>query len=348
MEKPKLTQLSKGSGCGCKIAPADLHNILKNTDWSNQTYQQLLVGNGHNDDAAVYQLDENNCIISTTDFFTPIVDDPHDFGAIAACNAISDVYAMGGKPIMALGILGWPIELLGAEMASEVISGAKETCALAGIPIAGGHSIDSKEPFFGLAVNGLVSKEELKTNKGAKPGNQLFLTKPIGTGMAAAGLKRGVINEKHLQETLEVMLKLNDVGTRLGKLNSVTAITDITGFGLLGHLIELCEASGVKAKLDFEHVPTLSNQLVDELIRQFVMPDNTMRNFKEYSGKCNKLSAKQLQLLCDPQSNGGLLISVDSEGVNETKEVLDSDGLYSNSIGHIESGEKQEKIIEVI
>ncbi|GAB5540059.1 MAG: selenide, water dikinase SelD [Salibacteraceae bacterium] len=347
MEKRRLTEMSKGSGCGCKIAPADLRQILASSDWNDSDFDRLLIGNGANDDAAVYALDSEQCIISTTDFFTPIVDDPTDFGAVAACNALSDVYAMGGKPIMALGILGWPIEQLGAEMASHVIQGAKKICAQAKIPMAGGHSIDSKEPFFGLAVTGLVNRKDIKSNGGSKPGDTLYLTKPIGSGMAAAGLKRDLIEQKEFTEVLEVMLKLNDVGAALGRMAGVTAMTDVTGFGLLGHLIEMCEASKTSAQLDFSAIPTLSDNLLNTLTSKFVMPDNTMRNFKEYGPKCSKLSGTQLQLLCDPQSNGGLLISVDPENSNELESTLIQANLYAKPIGVIGEQSSQETIIQV-
>lgn len=347
MEKPKLTQLTKGSGCGCKIAPADLHDILKHTDWKADENPNLIIGNGANDDAAVYAIENDKCIISTTDFFTPIVDDAHQYGAIAACNAISDVYAMGGKPIMAVGILGWPIEQLGTEMASEVISGAKRVCSEVNIPLAGGHSIDSKEPFFGLAVTGLVSKSGIKTNAGAKVGDLLYLTKPIGTGIAAAGLKKGKLSENHLPELLEVLTKLNSVGEALGKIDGVHAITDVTGFGLLGHLIEMCEASHRSAKLNFSSIPTLSTDVLGELMAQFIMPDNTMRNFKAYGSKCSKLSGNQLQLLCDPQSNGGLLISVKKEDAEQVERLLASEKLYHKSIGEVKQMETDKPLIEI-
>lgn len=347
MEKPKLTQFSHGSGCGCKIAPTDLENILHGVKGSKLDFQNLLVGNGRNDDAAVMEIDNGQCVISTTDFFTPIVDDATAFGKIAAANAISDVYAMGGSPIMAIGILGWPIEQLGAEIAAEVISGAQTICDQAGIPLAGGHSIDSREPFFGLSVTGLVKKEDLKTNDKALPGDTLFITKPIGSGIMSTAMKRGLSKPEEDELLMAELIKLNTIGQALCKINGVNALTDVTGFGLMGHLIEVCQASKVQAEIDFESVPTYPMAILKSYLVRFVMPDNTMRNFKMYSKYSNTLSAAQLQLLCDPQTNGGLLISISDEAKSELEATLKSAGHELWPIGKIVSADSNESLVTV-
>ncbi|MDB9701262.1 selenide, water dikinase SelD [Salibacteraceae bacterium] len=335
MEKTRLTQFSKGSGCGCKIAPADLQDILAKVGSSDMEFPGLIVGNGAMDDAAVMKFSEDQYVVSTTDFFTPIVDDASDFGQIAAANAISDVYAMGGKPIMAVGILGWPIEQLGPDLAAEVIKGSREICNKAGIPLAGGHSIDSKEPFFGLAVTGIVSKDNLKRNNGAKAGDTLFLTKPLGSGILSTAMKRGIAKDEDTKLLLSELKKLNTVGFELGKLPAVNAMTDVTGFGLLGHLIELCEASGLRGDVQFDDVPKYPETVLKPYLDQFVMPDNTMRNFKAYGSKATKLSALQLQILCDPQTNGGLLLSVSTGSENEVIETCAANGIAIQKIGSL-------------
>jgi len=336
MEKPKLTQFSHGSGCGCKIAPADLEAILNGVSKSDRVYPNLLVGNGRNDDAAVLEIDNGQCIISTTDFFTPIVDDATAFGKIAAANAISDVYAMGGTPVMAVGILGWPIELLGAEIAAEVISGAQSICTDAGIPLAGGHSIDSREPFFGLSVTGLVEKSNLKTNNTAQVGDLIYLTKPIGTGILSTAMKRGISKPEQDELLINELCKLNTIGRELSKIDGVNALTDVTGFGLLGHLVEVCQASKVQAKLQWDMVPTYPMEILKTFLDQFVMPDNTMRNFKAYSKYASELSAAQLQLLCDPQTNGGLLFTVSETAKKDVETTLKQAGKEIHLIGRIE------------
>ena len=347
MEKPKLTQFSHGSGCGCKIAPTDLQNILKGVKGSELQFQNLLVGNGRNDDAAVMEIENGQCVISTTDFFTPIVDDATAFGKIAAANAISDVYAMGGSPIMAIGILGWSIEQLGAEIAAEVISGAQTICDQAGIPLAGGHSIDSREPFFGLSVTGLVKKEDLKTNDQAQPGDTLYLTKPLGSGIMSTAMKRGLSNPEEDELLMNELVKLNTIGKELAKIKGVNALTDVTGFGLMGHLIEVCQASKVQAEVDFNSVPTYPLEILKSYLDRFIMPDNTMRNFKMYSKDTTKLSAAQLQLLCDPQTNGGLLISASDFAKSEVEKALGQAGLEVWPIGQILSSGTNDTLITV-
>ncbi len=310
MNEVKLTQYSHGAGCGCKIAPAVLDKILQ-FDLKSAGFPNLLVGNESKDDAAVYELDNGTCIISTTDFFMPIVDDAFAFGKIASVNAISDVYAMGGTPTMALAILGWPINKLPAELAQQVLNGAREICKAAAIPLAGGHSIDSPEPIFGLAVTGTVLKKNLKQNNTAKAGDLLYLTKPLGVGIITTAQKRGLAEQEDVDEAVRLMTELNVLGTAFGKLPYVHALTDVTGFGLLGHLIEVCEGSGVSAVLHYERVPLIRN--LQTYISKFIYPDNTMRNWQSYEKKVSNIGSESLLTLCDPQTSGGLLVCVDPE-----------------------------------
>ncbi|GIL23724.1 MAG: selenide, water dikinase [Bacteroidota bacterium] len=310
MNEVKLTQYSHGAGCGCKIAPAVLDKILQ-FDLKSAGFPNLLVGNESKDDAAVYELDNGTCIISTTDFFMPIVDDAFAFGKIASVNAISDVYAMGGTPTIALAILGWPVDKLPAELAQQVLNGAREICKVAAIPLAGGHSIDSPEPIFGLAVTGTVPKENLKQNNTAKAGDLLYLTKPLGVGIITTAQKRELAEQEDVEEAVRLMTELNVLGTAFGKLPYVHALTDVTGFGLLGHLIEVCEGSGVSAVLHYERVPLIRN--LQTYISKFIYPDNTMRNWQSYEKKVSNIGSESLLTLCDPQTSGGLLVCVDPE-----------------------------------
>lgn len=310
MSEIKLTHYSHGAGCGCKIAPAVLDKIL-HSDMRSAGFPNLLVGNESKDDAAVYELDNGTCIISTTDFFMPIVDDAFAFGKIASVNAISDVYAMGGTPTMALAILGWPVNKLPAELAQQVLNGAREICKAAAIPLAGGHSIDSPEPIFGLAVTGTVPKKNLKQNNTAKAGDLLYLTKPLGVGIITTAQKRGLAEPEDVEEAVRLMTELNVLGTAFGKLPYVHALTDVTGFGLLGHLIEVCEGSGVSAVLHYERVPLIRN--LQPYISKFIYPDNTMRNWQSYEKKVANIGSESLLTLCDPQTSGGLLVCVDPE-----------------------------------
>jgi selenide, water dikinase len=330
MDDIKLTHYSHGAGCGCKIAPAVLEQIL-HTDVIKKSFPQLLVGNESKDDAAVYELQNGNCIISTTDFFMPIVDDAFTFGQIASVNAISDVYAMGGKPLMAIAILGWPINKLSAEVAQQVLNGSREICERAGIPLAGGHSIDSPEPIFGLAVTGIVQKENLKRNNTASESDLLYLTKPIGVGMVTTAQKRGVALDDDVQEAITWMTTLNDIGFELGKLDYVTSMTDVTGFGLLGHLIEMCEGSNLSAEITYSQIPLLKN--LSYYVSKFIYPDNTMRNWQSYEKKVDGIGADSLLTLCDPQTSGGLLVSVTKAEANAFENVLKSFGLQPNLIG---------------
>ena len=250
----KLTQYSHGAGCGCKISPKVLDTIL-NTSIPQDSNKNLLVGNHSRDDAAVYDLGDGTAVISTTDFFLPIVDDPYTFGKIAAVNAISDVYAMGGEPLLAIAILGWPINKLSPEVAAKVMEGGRAVCKEAGIPLAGGHSIDNPEPIFGLAVTGRIDISNLKKNSTAKAGSKLYLTKPLGVGILATSQKQGILKDEHQHIAAESMMLLNKVGVELSKMKGLTAMTDVTGFGLLGHLIEMCEGSNVSAIIDYKKVP---------------------------------------------------------------------------------------------
>ena len=262
MENIKLTQYSKASGCGCKIAPAVLQEILK-SDF-DFVCKELLVGNKTNDDAAVYDLGNNQCLISTTDFFMPVVDSPFDFGKVAATNAISDVYAMGGKPILAIAILGWPTEKFGTASAKEVLEGARQQCAKAGIPLAGGHSIESTEPIFGLSVNGIVERKSLKQNNSLQEGDSIYLTKSLGTGVYSTALKRGVLKTEDYSVLLNSMCELNNFGFELGQLSYVNALTDVTGFGFLGHLLEMIGDKNLTAEITKSKInePAITKYLV--------------------------------------------------------------------------------------
>jgi len=306
----KLTQFSPGAGCGCKISPADLREIIKRVPGKAQ-YEALLVGCESCDDAAVYDLGDGQAVISTTDFFTPIVDDPWDFGRIAAANAISDIYAMGGKPLMAISILGWPLAKLPAAMAGHVLEGAMELCKSAGIPLAGGHSIDISDPVFGLAVTGLVKKENIKQNNKARSGCRLFLTKPLGIGILCTAAKRNLLDEVDYLNSVAWMTRLNSAGAELGKMESVRAMTDVTGFGLLGHLLEICEGSGLTARILFDAIPTLDN--INHYIEKNCIPGGTYRNWKSYGDKIGEITEFQKLVLADPQTSGGLLIAVDRD-----------------------------------
>jgi len=309
MEKIRLTELSRGSGCGCKIAPAVLEELLK-TDKSPSRFENLLVGYESRDDAAVYELtDSGQCLISTVDFFTPIVDDPYHFGRIAAANALSDVYAMGGSPILATAILGLPVDKIPAEDARQIIDGGRSICEEAGIPLAGGHSIDTLEPFFGLSVNGLVAKNNLKKNNTAKAGDLLFITKPIGTGIISSAMKKRKASEEHIKASIEIMTQLNRVGEKLGGVQSVHAMTDVTGFGLLGHLIEMTEGSKSSAILNYKQIPLIPG--IETYMQQFIFPDNTYRNWNAYEKKVKGIAGPEFITLCDPQTSGGLLVAVD-------------------------------------
>ena len=328
-DKIKLTQYSHGAGCGCKISPKILDEILQ-SNFSMPDNDRLLVGNHSKDDAAVYDLQNGKALISTTDFFMPIVDDPYNFGRIASANAISDIYAMGGDPILAIAILGWPINVLAPSIAKLVIEGSKSICLEAGIPLAGGHSIDSPEPIFGLAVNGIIEIEHLKKNNTAKEGDILLLTKKIGVGILTTAEKKNILRSDEINLAAEQMMVLNKVGSALGKIKEVNAMTDVTGFGLLGHLIEMAEGSNLTAEVDFNSVQLISKYLI-EYVNQGSVPGGTNRNWDSYGHKVkfyNEINAEMHKnILADPQTSGGLLISVSKEGLASVVEVLKQHGL---------------------
>jgi len=341
----KLTQYSHGAGCGCKIAPKILDEILSSS-LAIPDNDKLIVGNHSKDDAAVYDLDNGMALISTTDFFMPIVDDPYEFGRIASANAISDVYAMGGKPILAIAILGWPINILPPAIAQKVIEGSRSICKEAGIPLAGGHSIDSPEPIFGLSVNGLVPIENIKQNNLAKEGDILFLTKPLGVGILTTAEKKGLLKEAHKGLAAKQMMQLNKVGEAMGKIKGVTAMTDITGFGLLGHLVEMAEGSALSAVINFDRVNLITDELIN-YIDQKCIPGGTQRNWDSYGDKIASVTDYQKTILADPQTSGGLLIAVDAKAVNEVKNILRQNGLEEFTIPIGSMVAQQQKIIMV-
>jgi selenide,water dikinase len=316
----RLTEWSEGSGCGCKIAPAILDQILTSSNSFSQSDSNLLVGNSGKDDAAVYQVSEDIALVNTVDFFTPIVDDPFDFGQIAAANAISDVYAMGGKPLFANAILSWPVEKLAPELAAKVMEGAKSICSKAGIELAGGHSIAAKDPIFGLSVNGTVHPRKIKTNQGAKEGDLIFLTKPLGIGVLASALKRQKMQNQDYEKLVNTACQLNKIGAVLGNHEEVHAMTDVTGFGLLGHLIEMAEGAGLSAEIQMGSLPLIEG--IQGYIDQFIFPDNTYRNWNAYNTKTEGVKGMDLVKLCDPQTSGGLLIAVSPENKNWFEDTL--------------------------
>jgi selenide,water dikinase len=343
-ETVRLTQYSHGAGCGCKISPAVLDTILKSEE-TQIVFPNLLVGNDKRDDAAVVDLGDGTALISTTDFFMPIVDDPRTFGKIASVNAISDVYAMGGTPILAIAILGWPIDKLPAEVANEVVEGARSACKEAGIPLAGGHSIDAPEPIFGLAVTGRVDINNLKENGGAKIGSSLFLTKPLGVGMLTTAQKKGKLKPGHEELAIESMTRLNKIGAFLGRLPYVQAMTDVTGFGLCGHLREMCEASGTSAEIEFNKVPVLGWDLLRHYFEEKCIPGGTNRNWSSYGDKIQELEPFQKAVLCDPQTSGGLLVAVDESSIKEFQQAMMAEGFDLEPIGKMVK--QKEKLVYV-
>jgi selenide,water dikinase len=347
-EKIRLTQYSRGAGCGCKISPTVLQEILKSATLPT-SFPSLMVGNDTNDDAAVYDIGNNKAIVSTADFFMPIVDDAFDFGRIASANAISDVYSMGGKPLMAIAILGWPVEKLSASLAQQVLEGARDICNKAGIPLAGGHSIDTVEPMFGLSVTGIIEKNNIKQNNTAQEGDYLFITKPIGLGILSTAEKRGEINENHQRQMINLMTTLNSIGEQLATVEGLTAMTDVTGFGLLGHSIEMAESANLSIELFYNAIPVVDG--AKEYLSKRIIPDATYRNWNSYSAKTsfekgvNVMEA--FNLLPDPQTNGGLLFSVNENSLEQVKTLLQKNQLadFINPIGRFVA--KQEKAIAV-
>lgn len=330
----KLTAYSHGAGCGCKIAPDVLHKMLSCMT-RGTIYPNLIVGNDTKDDAAVVDLGDGTGIVSTTDFFMPIVDDPHMFGRIAAANAISDIYAMGGTPLMSIAILGWPIDKLPLEVAGAVLEGGRSVCEEAGIPLAGGHSIDSPEPIFGLAVTGRVKLTHIKANAAAQVGDKLFLTKPLGVGMISTAQKKGLVQPEHIDAAINAMSTLNKIGPVLAEIPGVNAMTDVTGFGLMGHLLEMCEASATSAIIDFYSVPSFNTEALLDYHAKGCVPGGARRNFASYGANLNLPEGFKRDLLCDPQTSGGLLVSVAPSSVDEVSNALNDAGLPTNVIGEI-------------
>lgn len=332
VSKIRLTQYSHGAGCGCKISPKVLNEILSHSGTSFPD-PRVLVGNHTLDDAAVYEIENETVIISTTDFFMPIVDDPYDFGGIASVNAMSDIYAMGGTPLMAIAILCWPLDKLSPEIAGQVVEGAKSACARAGITIAGGHSIDGPEPIFGLAVTGKAHKSQIRKNCTATAGCELYLTKPLGIGILSTAQKRGFLLDDDLDTARKLMLTINEIGKDLGNLECVKAVTDVTGFGLLGHLIEMCEGSQLSAVINLKDVPRIKN--LDYYIEKKTFPGGTFRNFDSYGHKVSEMTEEVKCILCDPQTSGGLLIAVEPEGKNAFIELTKRYGLDLKCFGSL-------------
>lgn len=313
----RLTSLSHGGGCGCKIAPAVLTEMLAKMP-QTAVFKDLLVGAETADDAAVYRLNAEQALIATTDFFMPIVDDPYDFGRIAATNAISDVYAMGGKPIMALAIVGMPVNVLPVSTIQAILAGGAAVCASAGIPIAGGHSIDAPEPIYGLVVMGLVHPDKIKRNCDAKAGDRLILGKPLGIGILGTAMKKGLLSEAGYQEMLSVTTQLNQVGSVLCQIDGVHALTDVTGFGLLGHLLEICRGAGLKATVDIDKVPYLAHAI--PFAKDNIGPGAIARNLASFAASVHfmpRVAEWQKNMLLDAQTSGGLLVAARADAVPE-------------------------------
>lgn len=339
----KLTQYSHGAGCGCKISPKVLSTILE-SKIEMPFMPNLLVGNDSRDDAAVLDLGNGTAVISTTDFFMPIVDNPFTFGKIAATNAISDVFAMGGKPILAIAILGWPINKLAPEVAREVIEGGRQICKEVGISLAGGHSIDSPEPIFGLAVTGQVDLANIKQNDTATEDCELLLTKPLGVGILTTAQKKGILLDEHVQVAPDLMCQLNSPGYELAKIPGVKAMTDVTGFGLLGHLTEMCEGSNLSAKIEYDKIPQLS--MLPQYLEQNCIPGGTLRNWDSYGNNVSLKEDAYKNILCDPQTSGGLLLAVEPSAVLEVQECLKKHNIVAEPLGEL--GKKQKRLITVV
>jgi len=340
----KLTEYSHGAGCGCKLSPGALEEVLREATGFG-AFPNLLVGPETKDDAAVIDLDGTTAIVSTTDFFMPIVDDPKDFGAIAATNAISDIYAMGAEPLMAIAILGWPIDKLPASVANLVLKGGREVCANAGIPLAGGHSIDAPEPIFGLAVTGKAHVSQIKRNRDGKAGDLLYLTKPLGVGVATTAQKKKLVDPADLQIARDSMLTLNRIGQELGKLDFVHALTDVTGFGLGGHLLEVCDASSLSARIYMDSIPVFP--FVDKYIALNCIPGGTNRNWKTYGKRIKLENEAWHRIIADPQTSGGLLVAVDPGGQNSFEAFMAVNGMRLRPVGEL-TASKGEPVVEVV
>lgn len=344
----RLTQLSHSGGCGCKLAPSVLERILsKITLPSIENFPQLLIGNIHSDDAAVIKADGENYLLLTTDFFLPIVDDPYDFGKIAAANALSDIYAMGGTPLAALALVGWPIGEYPPDPVAQILNGAQDLCGTVHTPIAGGHSIDNVEPFFGLVALGTVHPSQLRSNAMGKPGDLLFLTKPLGIGIYGAAIKKGLIHPQDYALFMETTTRLNAVGAELAKLPYVHAMTDVTGFGLLGHLLEICRASNVAATIYQSKIPTLAN--LHHYLNHNCIPGGTKRNWESYGHYIQLQNMQWRSILADPQTSGGLLFSVAQEGEKFVGEILQEHGIpFTQPIGMLHNSDQKAYPITVL
>ena len=343
----KLTQFSPAAGCGCKLSPETLREILTpvEIDALEDSTSPLLVGNSSRDDAAAVDIGDGRALLSTTDFFTPIVDDPFEFGQISATNAISDIYAMGGHPTVAIAILGWPVDKLAPSVASSVLAGARQTCREAGIALAGGHSIDISEPIFGLAVSGLVEIENLKQNNAAQHGDTLFLTKPLGVGIISTAIKHGKAQRDDVELASESMRSLNRIGPSLAAIKGVNALTDVTGFGLAGHLTEIMVSSSLDAEISWSKIPKLPN--LEHYVAEACVPGGTGRNHASIAKHLQSLSDTERAILCDPQTSGGLLITVQPEAVDEIAKVLENAGLPVMPIGRLSKQANQEPLLKL-
>ena len=346
MSNIRLTQFSHGGGCGCKIAPSVLAEILSGLPQAG-LFPNLMVGLESSDDAAVYRLNENQAIIATTDFFMPIVDDAHDFGRIAATNALSDIYAMGGQPILALAVVGMPIDKLPLQTIQQIMAGGASVCQAAGIPIAGGHSIDSPEPIYGLVALGIVHPDKVKRNDKAQTGDVLILSKPLGIGVLSAALKKGELSAEGYQQMIAVTTQLNRTGTALANMAGVHAMTDVTGFALLGHLLEICRGSQLQAQLEFNHIPFIDIAL--QLAKDGYATGAAARNWASYGGEVKLgtgITEWQRKLLCDPQTSGGLLISCAPESADAVLAAFNADGFnHATVIGGMQTGDVQVTVI---
>jgi selenide,water dikinase len=341
----RLTNLSHGGGCGCKLAPALLEQVIAKTAVGFLP-KELLVGIETSDDAAVYQINENQAIVATTDFFMPIVDDPFDFGAIAATNAISDVYAMGGTPLLALALLAMPIDKLPVEVIRRILEGGESVCQRARIPVAGGHSVDSVEPIYGLVAIGLVDPKHLKRNASARPGDKIILGKALGVGVYGAALKSDQITDAQYRAMIATTTQLNTPGIRLARLPRVHALTDVTGFGLLGHLLEVCKGSGMHATVRWDLVPLLPDVL--ELARAGHVTGGSSRNWTGYGSRVdlNGRNDTERALLTDPQTSGGLLVTCAPEAVDEVLDVFRSEGFDRAAvIGELTAGDPTVRVV---
>lgn len=340
----KLTEYSHGQGCGCKISSKVLDTILSSSI-NEIVDSNLLVGNHSRDDAAVYDIGNGEAIISTTDFFMPIVDDPYTFGRIAATNAISDVYAMGGTPLMAIAIFGWPLEKLPAEVGRQVIEGGRIACQAAGIMLAGGHSIDAPEPIFGLAVTGKVAIKHLKKNTTAKVGDKIYLSKPLGIGILTTAQKQKKLSLEDEKRSIDTMCQLNNIGSKLAKINGINAITDVTGFGLGGHLLEVCLGSKVSAIINYDKVPILPN--IKHYLADGCLPGGAKRNFESYGHHISTMTSEVQSIICDPQTSGGLLIMVAEKSQSDFLKLMQTENLNLTSIGTIVECNSVHPIVQI-